>query len=221
MIELPHLNCTTEQRREEICRKYIVNADDCIVLYGGRTVRSDANNRTITDRYYQFSCKSKTNENDERVILCGSGAARHLCQLINQPMPPAFNPFIGEVNDNNSCKGNSVNSNNESEIDHWNTLRRKLYYAVQLFITRYQETIKPGTKIFYIRQSLSDEKYIRYAPQRFQYEGFMSIVCKYKTTIPKIMEELSKHGKIRRFDFSDLVEEAETYVKEDLPNIFK
>ena len=57
--------------------------------------------------------------------------------------------------------------------------------------------------------------------QRFQYEGFMSIVCKYKTTIPKIMEELSKHGKIRRFDFSDLAEEAETYVKEDLPNIFK
>ena len=94
MSELPHLDCTTEERREEICTQYNITADDCIVLYGGRIVRSDANNRIIADRYYQFSCVSRDDKDDKYVILCGAGAARHLCQLIGQPMPPAFNPFV-------------------------------------------------------------------------------------------------------------------------------
>lgn len=220
MPELPHLDCTSEQRREEIVKNYIVHADDCIVLYGGRTVRSDANNRVIADRYYQFSCKSKTNENDEYVILCGSGAARHLCQLINQPMPPAFNPFIGANNGDNGGRNDGHDDNEEAENE-WNPIRRKLYYAVQLFIIRYQETIKAGTKIFYIRQSLCDKSYINCAPQRFQYEGFMTIVHKYKTTIPRIIRELEAHGRVRHFNFNDLAEQAEQYVSNELPNIFR
>ena len=97
------------------------------------------------------------------MILCGSGAARHLCQLINQPLPPAFNPFIGDE----ECKNRNIKKDkNNSERDNTvcNPLRRKLYYAVQLFITRYQETLKPGTKIFKIRESLCDEKNIEIIP---------------------------------------------------------
>ena len=220
MPELPPLDCTSAQRREEIVKNYIVHADDCIVLYGGRTVRSNANNRIIADRYYQFSCKSRKDENDEYVILCGSGAARHLCQLINQPMPPAFNPFVGENNDEDGGL-NGDNGDNGQTDNSWNATRRKLYYAVQLFITRYQESIKPGTKIFKIRQSLCEKDYIGNAPQEFHYKGFMSIVFKYETTVPRIIEELAVHGVVRHFNFEDLAREADNYVSEELPNIFR
>lgn len=217
MPKLSHLDCTTEKIREEICRNYIVFADDCIVLYNGRTVRSDANNRTIADRYYQFSCKSRTNENDKYVILCGAGAARHLCQLINQPMPPAFNPFVGE----NGGGNGGIDRGGLTEGNHWNITRRKLYYAVQLFITRYQDSIRPGTKIFKIRQRLCDEQYIQYLPNKFHYTDFMTIVHKYQTSIPKIINELATHATIRHFDFADLADKADAYVTEELPNIFR
>ena len=50
-MKLPHLDCTSVEKRIYICQNYIVHADDCIVLPEGKTIRSDANNRTIYDKY--------------------------------------------------------------------------------------------------------------------------------------------------------------------------
>lgn len=198
---LQHLDCTTEERRIQICREYIVHADDCIVLYGGRTVRSDANNREIHDRYYQFSCENKTTEK-KYVITCGSGAARHLCSLIHESMPHAMNPFIQEG-------GHDIAGGNNDYREKWNPLRKQLYYAVQLFIMRYQETLIPGTKIFKLLQSIDNEQYINLEPKIFHYERFVDVVTKFNTNIPQIVQELEVYGRIRNFDFTDLANRVE------------
>lgn len=195
-MNLPHLNCTTEKLREEICREYEVHADDCIILYGDRVIRSDANNRKIRDKYYQFSCKHRIS-GEERMIICGSGAARHLCLLIGEQMPHAMNPFAG----------------NGGGVDIGGTDN-------QLFITYYQEKLTPGTKIFRLLQGVADEKYIYLQPQKFQYEQFIDVVTKFHTDIPTIIAELGKYGALRRFNFGILADEVDELLPER-DNIFR
>lgn len=203
-MELQHLNCTTEERRVQICQEYVVHADDCIVLYAGRTVRSDANNREIRDRYYQFSCE-KIDSGEKYVITCGSGAARHLCSLINEPMPHAMNPFIQnrELGECREC-GEAT-----ERIDRWNPLRRQFYYAVQLFITRYQDSLTPGTKIFKLLQGITDEQYIHVEPQAFHYQQFIDVVTGFNTNLPRIIQDLECYGRMRTFDFEDIAKKSE------------
>lgn len=146
-MALSHLNCTTKERRIEIVTNYVVHADDCICLYGGQTVRSDANNRIISDRYYQFSCSDRKN-GDKYVILCGSGAARHFCSLIGESLPSAFSPFVGEAHPGGEGYGGG-------EAVEWNATRRLLYYAIRLFIVRYTitayEVITNSLFLFYVK----------------------------------------------------------------------
>lgn len=210
-MELQHLDCTTEKCREQICQDYEVHADDCIVLYGGRTVRSDANNREIHDRYYQFSCKNKVTKK-YYMITCGSGAARHLCSLINEPMPRAMNPFIQEREPGEPGEPGEY-------INRWNPLRRQMYYAVQLFITRYQDALTPGTKIFKILQSIADERYIHLEPQKFHFQGFVEVVTKFNTNLPRVIQDLERHGRIRNFNFTNLANKLRELLP-DCENIF-
>lgn len=208
---LQHLDCTTEERRIQICQEYIVHADDCIVLYGGYTVRSDANNRIIHDRYYQFSCKNRTKE-IYYVITCGSGAARHLCSLICEPMPHAMNPFVQE-GEPRKGRGHS------DYIEQWNPLRKQFYNAAQLFITRYQKSLTPGTKIFKLLRSIDDRQYINLEPQKFHYKTFVEVVTKFNTNLPKIILELGEHGRIRSFNFTNLAKKLNEIAPE-CENIF-
>ena len=213
-MELQHLNCTTEKRREQICQAYEVHADDCIVLYGGRTVRSDAKNREIHDRCYQFSCKNKVTEK-HYMITCGSSAARHLCSLINEPMPRAMNPFIQERElgeHGGACESGEY-------IDRWDPLRRQMYYAIQLFITRYQDALTPGTKIFKILQSITDKRYIHLEPQEFHFQGFINVVTGFNTTLPRVMQDLEQHGRMRNFNFTNLANKLRELLP-DCDNIF-
>jgi hypothetical protein len=224
---LPHLDCTGEQRRIQICQEYKVDADDCILLYGGMTKISDANNREIRDKYYQFSCTPNGKEHPTHVITCGSGAARHFCVLTNQPMPHAFNPFVHGVvetafpaNNGENDVVDSIENDNDGNVVGWNPLRRKFYYAVQLFIIRYQKNIRPGTKIFRVLHLICESDKIRFRPQRFHYEMFIEVVIGFNTNIPKIITELEEHGAVRAFDFTDLAKEAEQYLQKGQYNIF-
>lgn len=202
-MSLQHLDCTTEERRIQLCNEFEIHADDCIVLYGNKTIKSDANNRTIYDKYYQFSCRNRAN-NDIYVIVCGSGAARHLCKLIGEPMPHSMNPFIQEENGGQG----GVNGHNEPA---WNTLRLHFYYCVQIFITRYQEILTPGTKIFNILHGITDESFLHYPPQKFQFEQFGSVVNAFHTSVPSIIGELEKYGRVRHFNLEELAIQYEDY----------
>lgn len=209
-MDLQRLNCTTEELRERICREYEVHADDCIVLFGGRVVRSDANNREIKDKYYQFSCKHRVTK-EERMIICGSGAARHFCTLIGEPLPHSMNPFEGN--------GGSGNGGGSSTFANWNPIRRQLYYAIQLFIIRYQDSLIPGTKIFKILKNVADERYIHLQPKEFLYKGFIDVVTKFNTNMSTIISDLGKHGNLRHFDFTVLSNEVSKLLPSE-ENIF-
>ncbi|MCR4781708.1 MAG: hypothetical protein K5851_03010 [Lachnospiraceae bacterium] len=207
-MSIAHLNCTTEELRERICEEYIVHADDCIVLFNNRTVRSDANNRIIRDKFYQFSCEHKITK-EKRIITCGSGAARHLCSIIGEPMPRSMNPFEG--NDENFEHDNDHNAIANRNLNKtWNPIRKQLYNAIQLFIIYYQESLTPGTQIFKILQSVANKKYIHLKPNEYQYLGFMSIVTKFKTDIPTILENLAKYNTLREFHFEQIANEIGT-----------
>ena len=104
--------------------------------------------------------------------------------------------------------------------ERWNLLRRQLYYAVQLFIIRYQEVLIPGTKIFKLLQSIADERYIDLEPQVFQYQQFIEIVTKYITNLPRIIQDLERHGRMRIFDFTNLARQLEKILPE-CENIFE
>ena len=211
-----HLDCTTEERRIEICKKYKVHADDCITLYGGRTVRSDANNREIRDKYYQFSCTCKET-GEHYIITCGAGAARHLCSIIKEQMPHAMNPFIDDTYTTTMPGGGRTRGDSRSE---WNPLRRQLYYAVQIFIIRYQDDLTPGTKIFKLLQSIVDERYIHLEPHLFQYQKFIDVVVGFHTNIPRIIRDLEKFGKVRKFDLNKLAVRLDELLPE-CDNIFR
>lgn len=215
---LPHLDCTTEQRRVSLCNQYIIHANACITLYNGDIVKSDANNRTIYDHYYQFSCHTRKNDGTENevsyILTVGETAARHLCSLTKEQLPSSFNPYIGEPG---ASEGNGGGNNDSA----WNPLRRSFYYAVQLFIMRYQNSLVPGTAIFKLLNNISSSKYLGYPPQDFQFEKFMGIVSKYKTSMPKIIGELSQHKEIRNFNFTALANEAEKYITDEIYNVFR
>lgn len=201
-MPLPHLDCTSPERRVQICQDYDVHADDCIYVIGDSPVISDARRHPITDRYYQFSVYKHESDNPSYVIVCGAGAARHFCQLINQTLPRSFNPFVEEHEPANRVQDHDNIPQNENNVQ-WNPIRRQLYYAVQLFITRYQEVLTPGTSIFKISQKLC-QNYVQCLPYESYFKGFTTIVDKFHTNIPKIINELAKHGHIRNFDFSQV-----------------
>jgi hypothetical protein len=185
------------------------------VLYGGRTIRSDANNRVIADRYYQFFCKGN---DDDYIITCGGGAARHICTLINEPMPRSFNPFMqnNEIQNNNQGPGMvDDDDNNVQDALLWNQARHQLYFAIQLFITRYQDILSPGTSIFDLLHSVSDERYIQIPPRDFMLNRFISIVRRFNTDIPTIINELEAEGQLRHFEFNELA-----HMVDDDHNIF-
>ena len=212
-MKLQHLDCTTDARREQICKEYDVHADDCIVLFGGRTVRSDANNRIIRDKYYQFSCKDKQTGKEMFVITCGSGAAHHFSFLINEPLPHSMNPFI---QDGPEKKSQHIEVDTGTE---WNPLRRQFYYAVQLFIMRYQDNLTPGTIIFQLLKEICNATDIASEPTKEHFNIFSKVVSKFKTNLPEIVSFLKKYGKLHNYNFSELSEKMDKQFPY-MPNIF-
>lgn len=216
-MSLPHMDCTSPERRCQICNDYEVHADDCITIYGNRIVISDAKHHPITDRYYQFSVFEKGNTKPSYVITCGSGAARHFCSLIDEPLPRSFNPYVQEQGQVVQIHNDNGNIPNEIVVQ-WNPIRRQLYNAVQLFIIRYQEILQPGTSIFKISQKLCQNN-TQYVPYESYFRGFSTIVDKFHTNIPSIINDLAEYGHVREFDFDAI----NTYMRNELncdDNIF-
>ena len=210
MPDYPHLDCTTTRRREQICREYDVTVNACIYLYGGRTVRSDANNRLICDKFYRFFCVKHADQTQKYIIECGGGAARHLCSLINQPIPCGYNPFIEEsitnIGDNDNEITNMEDKEGNDDINSvvWNEERRLLYRTVQLFIVRYQSVLYSRASIFEISKSLEARRNL--APQDFHYRNFSAFVTKFHTTIPIVIEQLEKYGSLHAIDLEPLAQ---------------
>lgn len=192
------MNCTGKVRREQICNDYNITPVGCYKLFGGLTMVSDAGGRKLCDKYYLFLCEHKTTM-DKQKIICGYPTAKHLCNLSDQLLPSEFNPFQEEhVNDNNNNNGGY----DDNEILQWHRSRRQLYNAIMIFITRYGKNLVPKSAIFRIKDSV--ESNVAEQVEINDVLGVNTIIKKYNTSIPTILEEFEMERAVRRFTFDEL-----------------
>lgn len=189
------MNCTGEARREQISREYRIEVAGCYKLIDGNTIVSDAGGNIITDKYYLFSCiHRKTNQ--EETIRCGQPTARHLCELSGKALPSEFNPFQEE-------HGNGGNDGGgDGDAVPWHRSRRQLYNAIMLFITRYGTTLQPGSPIFRVKTRV--EANVTEPVETRDVLAVNKILSGYKTTMSRILQDLSRTRVVRHFNFNTL-----------------
>ena len=191
------MDCTGKPKRKRICAQYNINAIGCIVLYGGRTVISDAGGKVITDKYYKFHCVHKGDGHHE-FIQCGYPTAKEICELCNIDLPSEFNPFANNGGGAGGGMGGGVNA-----VRPQNRGRKQLDNAIMLFITAKDDVLSPETAIFKVKERVEQDMYSDVEER--DVKAVNTILGSFHTTIPKIIEEMGLHGAIRRFNFNILI----------------
>ena len=166
-----------------------------IKLLSGKKILSDAGG-DISDSYYLFSFKSKTNDTEE-IIYCGKPTAQDFCKMTNQKLPILFNPLKSEAKINNKSKQTSINTNTIN----WNKTRLQLYNATMLLITVFDAI--PNTPLFAIKEEL--ETYVAYEPFLSRIKAINTIIRNSKKTLRDYIEELSKDNNLKEYSFDLLV----------------
>lgn len=188
------MDCTGESKRIRICRDYDIEVVGCYKLFGGRSVRSDAGGKIITDKYYFFKCIHKTSHREEH-IRCGNGAANHICRLIGVSMPTEFNPFFEPHLGGGDGGGGVVHH-------HWHRTRRQLHNAIMLFVTRYGTVLQPDSPIFEIKARV--EQNIEEPVRECDVLAVNTILGAFHTTMSNILNEFARTRTVRNFHFDTL-----------------
>lgn len=188
------MNCTGRGNRKRICEEYDVQAIGCIVLYGGRTVISDAGGKVIRDKYYKFLCVNKGDGHRE-FIQCGYPTAKHICELSGIQLPAEFNPFVGEGNNGGGAGGGQ-------NVRPMNRGRKQLDNAIMLFVTAKDEILGPETAIFKIKERVEKDMYndVDFGDVK----AVNTILGKFYTTMSQIIADLGMHGTVRNYNFNIL-----------------
>lgn len=186
------MNCTGKSTRERICREYEVEVLGCYKLFDGRTVISDAGGKLITDTYYMFKCIHRTSR-EERIIRCGKMAAKHICDLSGKILPSVFNPF--QQPGHGGGTGGGVGPR-------WNRSRKQLYYAIKLFIMRYNEELEPNSAIYDV---LSRVESVPGEPATGRDVSAVNTILEgFHTTMTTIITHLTRTRAVREFHFDAL-----------------
>ncbi|AGF59434.1 hypothetical protein B0P06_002227 [Clostridium saccharoperbutylacetonicum] len=191
---LEPLDCYGEETRKSIVRDYNIKLLIYAKLLNGRTKHSDAHD-TLTDRYYEFLCINKTNENIQRSITCGSGAGEHLIKLAKLKRPKIFNPLIGEGNGAHGGGGNGSDTSNET----WDPLAEELYNAIRWLICCWD--IIPYGKLLDIKKGLEDYPYREPFASKIVSVNNIIRKDKRKRIITKMIDELRVNNNIRNYNF--------------------
>lgn len=206
---LEHLDCYREDTRKSIISDYNIQLLIYAKLLNGRTKVSDAHD-ILTDRYYEFLCVSKADENIKKVITCGSGAGKHLIKLAGLETPTIFNPLIGDGHGRHGGGGNVTDASTQ-----WDPLAKELYNAIRWLICCW-DTIPYG-KLLDIKNGL--EKYPYREPFASKIVSVNNIIRKDKKerTLSEMIDELRVNNNIRNYNF-DLID---SILKEmDTPSFF-
>lgn len=188
------MDCTGESTRAKIYNEYDIKAIGCIVLYGGREVKSDAGGKLITDKYYKFLCIHK-NDGHHEFIQCGYPTAKLICDAKGIELPSEFNPFKGTGGIGSSKGGKSVSPKNKG--------RRQLISAIMLFVTSKDDILKPETAIFKVKERIEKNMYSNLELR--DVKAVNTILGNFHTNITKIITELGLHGTVRKYNFDILI----------------
>ena len=190
---MEHLNCRGEQKRIEIVRLYDIKLILYAKLLNGHTKHSDAN-ETLIDKYYEFKCVLKSNNNITKYITCGSGAGEHLLKLAKIKKTPIFNPLRSEAHTGNGRGGNTSNSIK------WNPVAKELYDAIRWLICCW-DTVPYG-KLLELKQNL--EKYYYNEPFLKKIIYVNNVISKDNDgrTLRQMIDEVRQAGNnIRDYEF--------------------
>lgn len=200
--QLEHLDCRGADVREQIVKDYNIECIAYRKLLNGQEKVSDAKDK-LTDRYFQFICTSKTDENKKYLIECGVYAGKHLLSLLGTEPPEFFDPLISapKINQNNSKQKNSESCNKvDKGTDDWHPLAFELFIAINILIEVWR--IIPQGKLLDIKQKV--EQYYRYAPfpDRVCYVNAVIGKDAERRTLVQMIEELRNRGNdIKDFKF--------------------
>lgn len=191
------MDCTGETRRKKICSEYNIKAIGCIVLYGGRTVISDAGGKVITDKYYKFLCTHKRDRHIE-FIKCGYPTAKHICELCSLELSVEFNPFAGAGRRCSTRTGRGMIGRQKNQG------RIQLYNAIMLFITEKDDVLVPNSPIFNIKDRVLEDMYSDVKLR--DVKAVNTILGKFHTTMPEIIRNLGRYGRMRTYNFNRLIQ---------------
>lgn len=206
---LEHLDCYREETRESIVREYDIELLIYAKLLNGKTKVSDARD-ILTDRYYEFLCVSKADENIKKVITCGTGAGKHLIKLAGLETPTIFNPLIGGGNGVHDGGGNGTDTSVK-----WDPLAEELYNAIRWLICCWD--ITPYGKLLDIKKGLEDYSYSKPFPSKITYINNIIKKDKKERTLSQMINELRVNNNIRNFNF-DLINS--TLNEMNIPSFF-
>ncbi|MBR5636607.1 MAG: hypothetical protein IKW81_06730 [Pseudobutyrivibrio sp.] len=188
------MNCHGSKRREFIYANYEIKVVGCIKLYDGASIESDAGGPKITDRYYQFTCKHSSTGKLETIIV-GHVVAREICEECGLAMPKEFNPFYEEA------RGGGGGGAAATRYD---PMRRQLYNAIMLIITRYRLSDKSGTSpIFEILNEVTSDMTMPIEPR---YVKAINTILKKFKPMGEIIQDLNAVNRVRNFNFNLLVD---------------
>ncbi len=122
--------CRTKARRRELILKYEISPLAHLKLVRGQKKRSAACD-DITDQYYCFTYKNKTDEEDTGSFFCGVFVANDFLEILNLKPLPIFNPFKSYVK--NREKKLADTENLISKIIR-NTLAKEAYAVINILI---------------------------------------------------------------------------------------
>ncbi len=162
-----------------------------ICLFEGKTVKSDAGEKTIKDRYYQFMFENKRDKKDVQTVRCGYPTAREICDYYGQDLPTEFNVFA-------AAGGGAGGAVGHGHVN-WNPARRQLYNAIMLMVTRFN--MNGGIIIEILAEVKMDPED---AVSNEWVKSVNTIMDKYRTSMPEIIAYFARHGDVRRFRFDEL-----------------
>lgn len=193
------MDCRGHNRRIQIVQKYDVIPEVHVPVMNGITIKSDAGN-DISKTYFIFTCISKTSGKKE-TIICGRTTANDFSKLTGKELPLLFNPLVDAPLIGGPNVGGGGRVAHPARIK-WNKARKQLYNATMLMIIYTGNIPNPFQPLFGIKKDI--EKYPNVETQIRHVKSLVTVLKKFKTTIPKIIEKLEKHNHIRNFEFDDL-----------------
>lgn len=193
--------CRGEEVRKRIVDNYELRAIAHVKLLNGQ-VKSSCTNDLLTDSYYCFDYKSRTEPKDVGTFYCGRYAANHFLALANIRPLPLFNPF-GSVSYRNDVATEAKSSSRSNII--WNPLCKQLNDAINMLVVCWD--IIPGGALCDIQTQLLD--YPDKRPFVSKIKAVNTIIGRDKDnrTLQMMIDELRENNEIRDFDFSLLCDE--------------
>lgn len=192
---LEHLDCYGEKNRESIVDEYNLELLIYAKLLNGKIKHSDARDK-LTDKYYEFLCTHKENENIQKIITCGSGAGEHLIKLAKLKKTKIFNPLVGQGNGAHGGGGNGSDTSKRT----WNPLAKELYNAIRWLICCWD--IIPYGKLLDIKKALEDYYYNEPFPSKIIYVNNVLSKDKRGRALTEMINEFRNDNNIREYNFN-------------------